>query len=114
VLAALSMTETAGGTGSSVERHMIVDPGGRNSSEGCAAVSVPPGSTLTQKDVCGGVRDRAGGGPIKHSIDVPAKETREEWLARHAAEEAWRCGDNTEHGPEVAPRRTRTRGRRLV
>ena len=25
-------------------------------------------------------------GPIEHRLDVPAKETREEWLARHRAE----------------------------
>ena len=27
------------------------------------------------------------GGPIEHRIDTPAKETREEWLARHEAED---------------------------
>jgi hypothetical protein len=27
------------------------------------------------------------GGPIEHRIDAPAKETREEWLARHEAED---------------------------
>jgi hypothetical protein len=28
-----------------------------------------------------------GGGPIEHRIDTPAKETREEWLARQAKSE---------------------------
>jgi hypothetical protein len=26
------------------------------------------------------------GGPLEHRIDTPAKESREEWLARHAKE----------------------------
>ena len=33
------------------------------------------------------------GGPLEHRMDVPAKETREEWLARQQLEASARTAD---------------------